>query len=204
MVLALLGAGVRSDFAPQLGLDAVVSEALYAGDHRAGALNGLLEVLTAPGLSWFRFLVFLPVLVLLVRRRSWWTAAWLVTAVVLIGPLNTLLQELLRAGAARLRRGRRAVRLAELPERPLVGHRHPRHRRADPGLAAARRAGPGTGRSPPGSCWSSWSASPACGSACTSSPTSSAAGRSASAGRLLTALLFGALAEGRAALRPTA
>ncbi len=67
------------------------------------------------------------------RRRGW------STAVVLIGPLNTLLKDVLRAGAARLRRGRRAAGLAELPERALVGHRHARHRRADPGLAAAGR-----------------------------------------------------------------
>jgi undecaprenyl-diphosphatase len=92
VVLALLGAGVRSGFGPQLRLDGVVSEALYAGDQRAVALNDLLAVLTAPGLSWFRFLVFLPVLVLLVRRRAWWTAAWVLTAVALIGPLNTLLK----------------------------------------------------------------------------------------------------------------
>ncbi len=93
VVLALLGAGVRSDFHPQLELDADVSEALYAGDRRAGTLDGLLEVLTAPGLSWVRFLVFLPVLVLLLRGRSWWTAAWLVTAVVLVAPLTGLLKE---------------------------------------------------------------------------------------------------------------
>jgi membrane-associated phospholipid phosphatase len=92
VVLALLGAGVRTGFAPQLRLDATVSEALYVGDQRAAAMDVLLQVLTAPGLSWVRFLVFLPVLVLLVRRRAWWTAAWLVTAVVLIGPLNTLLK----------------------------------------------------------------------------------------------------------------
>jgi membrane-associated phospholipid phosphatase len=92
-VLGLLGAGVRTDLAPQLRLDATVGEALYAGDHRAAALDGLLAVLTAPGLSWVRFLVFLPVLVLLLRRRSWWTAAWLVTAVVGIGPLTALLKE---------------------------------------------------------------------------------------------------------------
>jgi membrane-associated phospholipid phosphatase len=92
VVLALLGAGVRADFGPQLRLDGVVSDALYAGDHRAVALNDLLAVLTAPGLSWFRFLVFLPVLVLLVRRRAWWTAAWVLTAIALIGPLNTLLK----------------------------------------------------------------------------------------------------------------
>jgi membrane-associated phospholipid phosphatase len=93
VVLALLGSGVRSDFHPQMELDAAVSEALYAGDDRAGALDGLLEVLTAPGLSWVRFLVFLPVLVLLLRRQSWWTAAWLVTAVVLVAPLTGLLKE---------------------------------------------------------------------------------------------------------------
>jgi membrane-associated phospholipid phosphatase len=93
VALALLGAGVRSDFQPQMDLDAEVSEALYAGDHRAGSLDGLLEVLTAPGLSWVRFLVFLPVLVLLLRRRYWWTAAWLVTAVVLVSPLNGLLKD---------------------------------------------------------------------------------------------------------------
>jgi len=91
-VLAVLGAGVKTDFRPQLRIDGTVSEVLYAGDHRAAALTTLLDVLTAPGLSLFRFIVFLPVLLLLVRRRAWWTAAWLVTAVVLIGPLNTLLK----------------------------------------------------------------------------------------------------------------
>jgi membrane-associated phospholipid phosphatase len=92
IVLALLGAGVRSSFGPQLRLDAAVSEALYAGDHRAAALDDLLTVLTAPGLSWVRFVVFLPVLAWLVRRRLWWTAAWVVTAVVLVAPLTTALK----------------------------------------------------------------------------------------------------------------
>jgi membrane-associated phospholipid phosphatase len=93
-VVGLLGTGVRTDFGPQLRLDATVSEAMYAGDHRAGALDWLLDVLTAPVLSWVRFAVFLPVLVALLRRRSWWTAGWLVTAIVGIGPLTTLLKEL--------------------------------------------------------------------------------------------------------------
>lgn len=92
VVLALLGAAVRSDFGPLLRLDAAVSEALYAGDGRAGALDGLLEVLTAPGLSWVRFVVFLPVLVRLVQRRLWWTAGWVVTAVVLVAPLTSVLK----------------------------------------------------------------------------------------------------------------
>lgn len=93
LVLALLGAGVRSGFEPLLRVDAAVSEALYAGDDRVGALDGLLEVLTAPGLSWVRFLVFLPVLVWLVRRALWWTAGWVVAAVVLVAPLTSLLKE---------------------------------------------------------------------------------------------------------------
>ena len=92
VLLALLGAGVRSGFAPQLDVDAAVSEAVYVGDDRAAALDVLLEVLTALGLSWVRFVVFLPVLVLLLRRGARWTAAWLVTAVVLVAPLTELLK----------------------------------------------------------------------------------------------------------------
>jgi membrane-associated phospholipid phosphatase len=93
VVLALLGAGVRADFGPQLRLDARVSGALYVGDERAGPLDWLLAALTAPGLSWARVLVFLPILVLLLRRQAWWTSAWLVTAVVLVGPLTSLLKD---------------------------------------------------------------------------------------------------------------
>ena len=93
ILLALLGAGVRTDFGPQLRLDAAVSEEFYAGDDRAASLNGLLEVLTAPGLSWVRFVVFLPLLVWLVRRRLWWTAGWVVTAIALVGPLTSALKE---------------------------------------------------------------------------------------------------------------
>ena len=92
ILLGLLGAGVRSDFRPQLSVDATVSQALYAGDDRAGALDALLEILTAPGVTWFRFVVFLPVVVLLLGRRLAWTAAWLVTAVTLVAPLTELLK----------------------------------------------------------------------------------------------------------------
>jgi membrane-associated phospholipid phosphatase len=91
-VVGLLGAGARTGFGPQTRLDAGGSEALYAGDHRSAALEGFLQVLTAPGLSVVRLVLALPVLVLLVRRRAWWTAAWLLTTVVLIGPLTTLLK----------------------------------------------------------------------------------------------------------------
>jgi membrane-associated phospholipid phosphatase len=93
ILLALLGAGIRSDFEPQLRLDAAVSEEVYVGDDRAGALNGVLEVLTAPGSWWVRALVLLPSLVYLLRRRLWWTAGWVATAAVLVGPLTTGLKE---------------------------------------------------------------------------------------------------------------
>jgi membrane-associated phospholipid phosphatase len=93
VLVALLGVGVKTDFQGQEDLDGVVSQALYAGDDRATSLDLLLEVLTAPGSWWFRALVFLPVLVLLLRRRLWWTSAWLAAAVVLVGPLTSLLKE---------------------------------------------------------------------------------------------------------------
>jgi membrane-associated phospholipid phosphatase len=202
LVLALLGAGVRTDFGPQLRLDGAVSEALYAGDHRAVALNDLLAVLTAPGLSWFRFLVFLPVLVLLLRRRAWWTAAWLVTAIGLIGPLNTLLKHYFgrvrphfAQGGARLDSlsypsGHSSgiatlVTVALVMAWPLMAARG-RHRALAAGIALTLLVGltrmwlgvhflsDVLGGWALGVGWS-----------------------------LLTALLFGALAEGRAALRPT-
>jgi membrane-associated phospholipid phosphatase len=93
VLLGLLGAGVLAQFGPQLRLDADVSQALYAGDHRAVALDGLLLALTAPGSTWFRLIVFLPVLVRFLLRRAWWTATWLVVAVVGIGPVTSVLKE---------------------------------------------------------------------------------------------------------------
>jgi undecaprenyl-diphosphatase len=92
-VLGVLGLGVRTGFTPELRVDAAVSEALYAGDHRATALNVLLQVLTAPGLTVVRVAVFLPVLVLLLLRRAWWTALWVAVTILGIGPLTTVLKE---------------------------------------------------------------------------------------------------------------
>lgn len=92
LVVVLLGIGVRTQFGPQLRLDTSLSRVFYAGDHRSGAVNGLLQVLTAPGLSVFRYVVFLPVVLFLARLRAWWTLAWVVSVVVLIGPLTTLIK----------------------------------------------------------------------------------------------------------------
>jgi membrane-associated phospholipid phosphatase len=88
----LLGLGVLTDYDPQMELDGAVSEALYAGDDRATALNWLLEALTTPGGAAFRLVVFLAVLAWLVHRRAWPVAAWVLTAVALIGPITSLLK----------------------------------------------------------------------------------------------------------------
>jgi len=92
-VVALLGAGVRAGFGPQLRLDAVVSQALYAGDGRAVALDWLLEALTAPGLSVVRYAIFLPVVLWLLSRRELRTAAWVVLSAGLVSPVTMLLKD---------------------------------------------------------------------------------------------------------------
>ncbi|MGY1786415.1 phosphatase PAP2 family protein [Geodermatophilus sp. SYSU D00698] len=93
-VLALLGTGVAARFGPQVRLDDAVSRELYAGDDRSAPVSALLETLTTPGVTWFRVLVSLPVLVWLVRRRAWRTVLWVVVAVTAVGPLTTALKEL--------------------------------------------------------------------------------------------------------------
>ncbi|SDF51816.1 undecaprenyl-diphosphatase [Blastococcus aurantiacus] len=92
-VLALLGAGVRADTGPLLDLDTRVSEALYAGDDRPAALTVLLEVLTAPGLSLVRYVLAVPVLIWLVRRRAWRTVLWVVVAAVFVRHVTSALKE---------------------------------------------------------------------------------------------------------------
>jgi membrane-associated phospholipid phosphatase len=92
-VLALLGAGVRTGAPALLDVDSSVSRALYAGDDRPAALTVLLQVLTAPGLSLVRYVLAVPVLVWLVRRRAWRTAIWVVAAAVLVTPVTGQLKE---------------------------------------------------------------------------------------------------------------
>jgi membrane-associated phospholipid phosphatase len=94
VVVALLGWAVAAGSAVLLDVDRAVSGALYAGDDRSWWLESVLQVATAPGSSAVRGVVFLPVLVWLVLRRAWWTAAWVLTAVALVGPLTTVLKEL--------------------------------------------------------------------------------------------------------------
>ena len=93
-VVAALGWAVAGQAAPLLRLDRAVSAALYAGDDRPGWLEAVLQVATAPGSSAVRGVVLLPVLVVLVRRRAWRTAGWVLVAGALVGPLTTVLKEL--------------------------------------------------------------------------------------------------------------
>ena len=94
VVVALLGWAVAAQAAPLLRVDRAVSDALYAGDGRSALVEGALQVATAPGSSVVRTLVLLAVLARLVARRAWWTAAWALTAVAFVGPVNTALKEL--------------------------------------------------------------------------------------------------------------
>ena len=98
-VLGVLGAGVLARFPPQVRLDDALSRALYAGDDRSPLVSGVLEVLTTPGVTWFRVLVFLPVLGWLARRRAWRTVLWVGVAVTAIGPVTVWLKDV--AGRAR-------------------------------------------------------------------------------------------------------
>jgi membrane-associated phospholipid phosphatase len=92
LVVLLLGLGVRSAFGPQLRLDAALSPVLYAGDGRSTLVNVLLQALSLPGLAVVRLVVIVPVLVVLARRRAWLTAAWLVVAVAAISPITTVIK----------------------------------------------------------------------------------------------------------------
>ncbi|RBY79478.1 PAP2 family protein [Blastococcus sp. TF02-09] len=92
-VFALLALGLRTGADVLLDVDTRVSEALYAGDDRPAALTALLEVLTAPGLSAVRYLLAVPVLVWLARRRAWRTALWVVVAAISVRHLTSALKE---------------------------------------------------------------------------------------------------------------
>jgi undecaprenyl-diphosphatase len=98
-VLGVLGAGVVTRFGPQVRLDDALSRRLYAGDDRSALVDGSLEVLTTPGVTWFRVLVFLPVLGWLARRRAWRTLLWVGVAITTIGPVTVWLKDV--AGRAR-------------------------------------------------------------------------------------------------------
>jgi membrane-associated phospholipid phosphatase len=95
VLVALLAWAVVSDFTPVLRVDRAVSTALYAGDDRSRLVEWVLQVATAPGLSAFRGVVLLPVLAWLLLHRAWWTAGWVFVSAALVGPLTTLLKELI-------------------------------------------------------------------------------------------------------------
>jgi membrane-associated phospholipid phosphatase len=93
-VVVVLAVAVRAGFAPLLRLDRAASRAFYAGDDRGAGLDTLLHVLTAPGYTWFRVVVLAPVVGWLVLRRAGWTAGWVLTAILLVGPLTSAAKEI--------------------------------------------------------------------------------------------------------------
>jgi undecaprenyl-diphosphatase len=94
LVVVLLGVGVATGWAPQLRLDADVSVALYAGDDRSRAVSVLLAVLTAPGYTLARVVVFAPVVVWLLRVGRRVDAVWVTVSVLGVGLLTTALKDL--------------------------------------------------------------------------------------------------------------
>jgi membrane-associated phospholipid phosphatase len=93
-VVVLLGAAVRTDFGPLRDLDGTVSEALYAGDHRARALDVLLQILTAPGLAVVRYVVAVPLMIWLARRGARRSLIWVVVTFLTMSPLTSALKDL--------------------------------------------------------------------------------------------------------------
>jgi undecaprenyl-diphosphatase len=105
VVVALLGWAVAAGWSPLLRVDRSVSAALYAGNDRSMLVEALLQVTTAPGLSAVRGVVFLALLGWLVLRRAWWTGAWVFTTFALIGPLTSVLKELVGRQRPQFARG---------------------------------------------------------------------------------------------------
>jgi len=93
LVLVLLGVGVLTGFGPQLALDTAASHLFYVGDAPPVWLHDLLGAETAPGLTVVRLALLAPVVVWLLVRRAWWSAAWVTVAMVTIGPLTSLLKD---------------------------------------------------------------------------------------------------------------
>jgi membrane-associated phospholipid phosphatase len=93
VVLALLTWAVTVGWTPLLRSDRELSEVLYAGDGRGRPVEWALQVATAPGSAAVRAVVLLPVLAWLAMRAAWRTAAWVLVAGALVGPLTTLLKE---------------------------------------------------------------------------------------------------------------
>ncbi len=91
-VVALLGVLVGRGIRALLDLDFSVGAALL---HRGGGSFevDLLQVLTAPGLSVFRFVVLLPIAVLFAVRGQLRMAGFVLVAALTVGPLTSLLKE---------------------------------------------------------------------------------------------------------------
>jgi len=92
-LVAILGVLVGQDVRALLDLDLRVSAALcFQGGGSTGV--DVLQVLTAPGLSVFRFVLLAPVAILLAVRGRLRVAGFVLLAALVVGPLTGLLKEL--------------------------------------------------------------------------------------------------------------
>jgi len=92
-VVAVLAAMVGQDVRAVLDVDLWVSSALrFEGGGGTGV--NVLQVLTAPGLSVFRFVLLAPVAILFAVRDRRRVAGFIVLAALAVGPLTSLMKEL--------------------------------------------------------------------------------------------------------------
>jgi len=92
-VVAVLAVLVSESAAALLDLDVAAGSALrFDGGGSTGV--DVLQVLTAPGLSVFRLVVVVPLAILFAVRRQLRVTGFIAVAAVAVGPLTTLLKEL--------------------------------------------------------------------------------------------------------------
>lgn len=94
LVVLPLAVLVASHWSPLLRLDQDVVDGLHPAAAGSPGYVRVLDVITTAGTSWFRLLVLLPVLVWAVRTRRLRLGVLLVVAGTLIGPLTTVLKDL--------------------------------------------------------------------------------------------------------------
>jgi len=91
-IVAILGVLVGQGADALLDLDLAVSSALRFTDAGGSGVD-VLQVVTSSGLSVFRFVVLVPVAIVFLVRRQVRVAGFVLLAALVVGPLTTLLKE---------------------------------------------------------------------------------------------------------------
>lgn len=90
-VVTILGVLVRLEVPALLDLDRSVGAAVRYGG-RGSVEVGVLQVLTAPGLTVFRIVVLIPVAIALAIRRQWPIVGFILVPTAAVGPITVLLK----------------------------------------------------------------------------------------------------------------